>query len=235
MHTINKLKKDLGTCRKDLTKLKLTNSELAETALNAAAQIDNLQKRITFIDGNAIPKAYKGADGLECFIYTFAYGLAFRPVDQSIKVIRDLDFHIEVKTNRAINLTVSISTWFVPFLPDCQDLDGYMPQSLYDDIQDIFVDRCRESHAHLIERMEWAKETSLDELDCLTEREVDILAKSNFFSLYSVMHSNPDQLDRAIKGISKKTAINLRERLMENVVKPWEAKEWSREQRGLKA
>ncbi|MGF1835851.1 hypothetical protein [Photobacterium sanguinicancri] len=235
LNTINAMKRENSAYRKENVKLKRDHAELMDTALKATELADSLQERITHIDGDVKNKVYTGKDGLECFIYTFGWRLTYIPVARNISVISDLDFHIVIRTNWAINITVSVSDYLVPFMPSCTDLEGKMPTDLYGDLQELFIERLSVSHSHLIDRMEWAKETGLEECDkAITPRELKLLNDANYFSIYSVMHSTEHELAKSVKGISEKSAKKIRRSVDQIYVKEWETANWTREQRGLK-
>ncbi|MFW1503810.1 hypothetical protein ACEWBU_23415, partial [Vibrio parahaemolyticus] len=93
-----------------------TNTQLTE-------ELNEARSRLMHKDGDVINKVFVGTDGiLKCYIHVFEYGLSFRPEASTIKIINDLDWYYEVKTNHGLNITVSVTDWLQPFYPPCDYL-----------------------------------------------------------------------------------------------------------------
>ena len=79
-------------------------------------ELNEARSRLMHKDGDVINKVFVGSDGiLKCYIHVFEYGLSFRPEAKTIKIINDLDWYYEVKTNHGLNITVSVTDWLQPF------------------------------------------------------------------------------------------------------------------------
>lgn len=230
LDTINKLKREQSADRKKIIKLETTVNTLTEASIAATKIADDYQAKVEFIDGTVEQKAYVGTDGIEFFIYKYGYPLSFKPQVKNLSVIRDLDFHIEIRSNWAICCIVSISDWLIPLIPTVYEFEGRYPTELYQDLQKIYTDVAATSHQHLIDRVEHFKEVSLMEVDVLSLREVRLLADANYYSVYSIMHPTDKQLAKAVRGISEETASKIRERIDKEVVQPWEKANWTKEQ-----
>ncbi|PHX05464.1 hypothetical protein [Vibrio splendidus] len=227
---LQKSKRENGEYRRENSQLKKRVAVLEETALEAGKEVERLHNQVVRQDGDVLNKVFKGKDGLECFIYLYHWGLSFRPDNGAIKTINDSDFHIVMRTNRGINLCVSCSDYFVPFMPTCTDLEGYLPESIYDAMTEVFVDEMGKSHPYLLERMEWAKETALEDVDALTSKQLKLLAEADFYSVYSVIHLPDATLAQRVRGLSIKSATELRKTVHEKIVKPWCLENWTKEQ-----
>ncbi len=230
LDTINRLKSEASETRKKMIRLETSVNQLTEASIKATELADDYQKKIEFIDGGVEPKAFKGKNGLEFFIYKYGYPLSFKPQVKNLSVIRDLDFHIELRTNWAICCIVSVSDWLIPLIPTVKEFEGNYPADLYKELQRIYEEVATASHQHLIDRVEHFKEVSLMEMDVLSIREVRLLNESNYFSIYSVMHPTDKQLADTVTGIGLETASKIRERIDNEVVKPWEKANWTKEQ-----
>ncbi|HHP0484893.1 TPA: hypothetical protein ACRZ4F_001550 [Vibrio harveyi] len=230
LDTINKLKREQSADRKKIIKLETTVNTLTEASIKATEIADDYQRKIEFIDGSVEQKTFKADHGLEFFIYKYGYPLSFRPQVKNLSVIRDLDFHIELRTNWAICCIVSVSDWLIPLIPTVKEFEGNYPTELYKELQRIYEDVAKVSHQHLIDRVEHFKEVSILDTDVLSIREVRLLNQANYFSIYSVMHPTDKQLADTVIGIGLETASKIRERIDKEVVQPWEKANWTKEQ-----
>ncbi len=234
LNAVMALRRENSQYRLEKVELEKHNSDLINKALQLEERANDLESRLTKVDGDVIKKVFEGKNGLECYIYVYGWNLVYLPRDNSIDVVNDMEFHVVIRTNWAINLTISLTKWLVPFMPTCQDLEGLMPDNLLSEIQNLYYEHLQDSHDYLIERVEWAKSVDLSSCtDALTEREISLLAESNFYSIYSVMHSTNDEMAKRVKGVSNKTAQKIRASIYQHYVKPWESQNWTREQRGL--
>lgn len=172
-----------------------------------------------------LKKVFSGKNGLECFIYTFGYSLAFRPAAGTLNVINDFKFHVEVKTNWAINLTVSCSVWGIPFLPLCSDSEGNMPNNLHDALCNLFQERMQENHSFLLERADWARTEGLDQVEGLSEKQLELLNEANYYSVFAASHIPADQLQKNVKGLGIQGVVKVRKAVRAHVEK-WERENW---------
>lgn len=233
LDTVNRLKSENSKYRKTNIRLEKDVTELTEAALQATKLADELQARVMFIDGDVENnKAYAGKDGLELFIYRYGYPLSFKPLVKNLRVIRDLHFHIELRSNWAVCCIVSVSDWLIPLIPTVQEFEGRYPKDLYVDLQEIYTNAAAVDHQYLIDRVEHFKEVELASVfeGVITERELNLLNDANYFSVYSVMHPTDQQLAGAVKGISEKTASKIRDAVDCKIVQPWERENWTKEQ-----
>ncbi len=231
LNTINRLKKESSDYRKENIRLKKEVTQLSEAALEATHLCEEYKARLHFIDGD-VEKPYVGKDGLELFIYRYGYPLAFKPLVKNLSVIRDLNFHIELRSNWAVCCVVSVSDWLIPLIPTVHEFEGRIPTELYTDLQEIYTNAAEVSHQHLIARVEHFKEVTLESVydGAITERELKLLNDANYFSVYSVMHPTDEQLAKSVKGISEASASKIRAAIDEKLVQPWERENWTKEQ-----
>lgn len=189
-------------------KSNLTESETKRVALVGQAtmledEVKELRSRLIHHDGEVDQKVYHGKDGLEMYLYTFEWGLNFRPASAEIKIVNDVTWHMEVRTNYGICVLVSVTEWLAPFYPPCDYLADRWDSSVHDALVEKITARMELSHPHLVERVEWAKESYLDETD-LNEKHVATLNAAGFHSLYSVLHVPPAKLLALVKDQGEK-------------------------------
>ncbi|CCO46685.1 conserved hypothetical protein [Vibrio nigripulchritudo SOn1] len=174
-------------------------SVMVQTNTQLTQELNEARSRLIHKDGDVIQKTFTGNDGvLKCYIHVFEYGLSFRPECGSIKIINDLDWHLEVKSNHGLNISVSVTDWLQPFYPPCDYLADRWPTDIHDALHELIINRIEITHPHLIERMEWAKETYLEDAE-LNPKHLDVLNNAGFQSLYSVLHIPPHRLLAIIK------------------------------------
>lgn len=233
LEKVNRLKSENNRYRKENIRLERDVTELTETALQATKLAEEMQAKVVFLDGDVEnQKAYVGKDGLEFFIYKYGYPLSFKPMVENLRVIRDLHFHIELRSNWAICCIVSVSDWLIPLIPTVQEFEGRYPEDLYIDLQEIYTNSAAAEHQYLIDRVDHFKEVELASIydGIITDRELNMLNDANYYSVYSVMHPTDQQLAKAVKGISEKTAKRIRDEIDRKIVQPWERNNWTKEQ-----
>lgn len=172
---------------------------MVQTNTELTTEVEELRSRLMHKDGDVINKEFIGSDGvLKCYIHVFEYGLSIRPEASTIKIINDLDWYYEVKTNHGLNVTVSVTEWLQPFYPPCDYLADRWPTDIHDALHELIINRVECTHPHLIERMEWAKETYLEDAD-LDTKHLEALNSAGFYSVYSVLHIPSPRLRTIIK------------------------------------
>lgn len=189
-------------------KSQLTESETKRIALVGLSttledEVKELRSRLVHHDGEVDQKVYHGKDGLEMYLYTFEWGLNFSPASADIKIVNDVTWHMEVRTNYGICILVSVTEWLAPFYPPCDYLADRWDGGIHDALVEQITARMELSHPHLVERVEWAKENYLDEID-LNEKHVAALNAAGFHSLYSVLHVPPAKLLALVKDQGEK-------------------------------
>lgn len=230
---ITTLKTNNRDLKKKVDEKNLKVGSLANLISEMNVEVEELRKRVLRHDGDVSGKVFNGKNNLQAYIYDFCWGLTTRPNDKSVKTISDLDWHLEVRTNYGLAVIVSITDWIVPFYPICSDLSENWPVDIHDELASIALERCQSSHPHLVDRYDWAKGISIEEIPGLTQRHIKTLTDNNFHSLYSVCHIPPERLTNLVKGMGKETCHKVQHHCMEHV-KEWQAANWTREQRGLK-
>ncbi|MFW1108401.1 hypothetical protein ACEWA7_20380, partial [Vibrio parahaemolyticus] len=214
-----------------------TNTQLTE-------ELNEARSRLMHKDGDVIRKEFIGSDGiLKCYIHVFEYGLSFRPEDKNIKIINDLDWHFEVKTNHGLNVSVSVTDWLQPFYPPCDYLADRWPTDIHDALQELIINRMETSHPHLIERMEWAKETHLEDTG-LDQKHINVLNSAGLQSVYGVLHIPTHRLLSIVKDKAGDAAKGFGESAVKQIyahlgkfVEQWQGKQerWSSTNRQPKA
>ncbi|MFA0012055.1 hypothetical protein AB4391_01715 [Vibrio lentus] len=196
---IRELKSQLVDAETKKNVMVQTNTQLSE-------ELNEARARLMHKDGDVINKVFLGTDGkLKCYIHVFEYGLSFRPEADTIKIINDLDWYYEVKSNHGLNITVSVTDWLQPFYPPCDYLADRWPTDIHDALHELIINRIEVTHPHLIERMEWAKETYLEDAE-IDPKHLDTLNNAGFQSLYSVLHIPPHRLLAIVKNKAGKAS-----------------------------
>lgn len=220
-----KLRKDNKKYREENSVLRTTNAKLEVAATEVHNQYQEIKSRMIEHDGDVTQKVFAGKNGLECFIYTFGYPLAFRPTTGSLNVINDFKFHIEIRTNWAINLIVSCSVWGIPFLPSSADLEGHMPENLHGELQQMFTDRMEENHSFLLDRADWARSETLSDVEGISQKHLDLLNNADYYSVFAASHIPEEQLAANVKGLGAAGVKRVREAVRAHVEK-WERENW---------
>lgn len=194
-------------------------------------ELNEVRSRLIHKDGDVIKQVFTGSDGvLKCYIHVFDYGLSFRPQEMSVKIINDLDWYYEVKTNHGLNITVSVTDWLQPFYPPCDYLADRWPTDIHDALHELITNRIEITHPHLIERMEWAKETYLEDAQ-LDPKHLEVLNNAGFQSLYSVLHIPPHRLRAIVKDKAGTAAKGFGEAAVKQIYSKLEqlVEQWQRQ------
>jgi len=210
----------------DLRKL---NAELEATAQEVHNQYSHMADLLNHDDGETVKKEFVGKNGLKAYINVFSYPMPFKASNGEIANINDFDFHLEVKTNYAINLNINCSTYGIPFLPDCKDLQGIMPESLNAALQSIYLDRMSGKHDYLLDRIEALQDVGIHEIPGMTEKLTKLLNDSDYYSVFSVVHTPKTMFIRNVKGLGAKSGQEVLD-LCNAYVRQWEKDNWTEEQ-----
>ncbi|AYO17051.1 hypothetical protein D0812_21935 [Vibrio owensii] len=226
-----KLRSDNKKYRSENSELTILNAQLEKAATEVHNQYSHMAELLNHNDGEVVQKTYKGKGTLECFINVFNYPMSFKAKDMEFSVINDFDFHIEIRTNTAINLTTSCSAWGVCFLPTCSDLEGNMPDDLEDAVRSIYLTRMEKKHSFLLERIEAMQAIGINEVPGLSQKHIDLLEDANHLSVYSVCHVPDFKLKSNVKGLGDKGIQEIRQHVRAFVEK-WERENWEPQQVG---
>ena len=226
-----KLRSDNKKYRSENSELTILNAQLEKAAAEVHNQYSHMAELLNHNDGEVVQKTYKGKGTLECFINVFNYPMSFKAKDMEFSVINDFDFHIEIRTNTAINLTTSCSAWGVCFLPTCSDLEGNMPDDLEDAVRSIYLTRMEKKHSFLLERIEAMQAIGINEVPGLSQKHIDLLEDANHLSVYSVCHVPDFKLKSNVKGLGDKGIQEIRQHVRAFVEK-WERENWEPQQVG---
>lgn len=219
-----KLKKQFRDHERELLRQRSNTAQLTAATTELTLDNERMRKKLLRHDGDVIQKEYHGTDGLICYIYEFEWGLTNKPADPCIKVLNNLDWHLEVRTTHGINVTVSVTDWLQPFYPPCDYLADRWPTDIHDALADVIRERCMTTHSHLIDRIEWAQSEDLADVKGLSEKHLKLLNDSDFYSVYAVCHVPPARLHKMVKGVGQETAKKISQICMEYV------NQWSKNQ-----
>lgn len=195
--------------------------------------VDNLRSRLQMHDGDVVQKVYRDDEtGIESFIYLFNWQLNYKPTAAFVNTVNDLDFHIEIRTNRGVCLIISPTDWGVPIFPNVSEIEPYLPKELSQDLQELYLSRFESSHPYLIDRIDWAKGVLLEDTEVLSENDLAVLEEMNCTTVYELMHVPYKYVASASENIDEELAKELQRRVRGYVSK-WEAENWTLEQRGI--
>lgn len=226
---VNTAKRENRDYRKENATLKRLNTDLQAENIVYQERNHELEDRLGLSEIENVSKLLVGKDGLECYIQMFHWNQTFHPQNKYIRAVTDFPFHLEVRTNRGICLIASCSSWLVPFLADCDELSGHMPDELPAALKATYEQYAAHTHAHLLDRIDWARSEELTTSIGLNQKQVDLLADSHFFSVYAVAHIPDFQLVQMAKGIGPKGAEEIKQ-VVESHVMQWERQHWTQEQ-----
>lgn len=225
---INKQLTEIRNLKKAKLHLEKSNAGLTQVGLETADHVRNLEEKLTYSEGYAAKKVYKAneQEGLYFYVYHYSWGL-YADVDYNrsnyeLKIVRDVDWHIKAVSTMGIDLLILCSEWLSPIMPVVTEIKDELPQTLIDDLHVILADRCADSHPKLVERMEWAKEFNLSDVEGITAKQLDLLNEYGFHTIYDVVETRKGRVNNRCKGIGKAAEDAIRCACWK-VVKAWES------------
>ncbi|WJT09237.1 hypothetical protein [Vibrio harveyi] len=226
-----KLRSDQKSYRKENAELTIINAELEKAAQQVHDQYKHMADLLNHNDGEIVQREFNGEGGLLCVISVFNYPMSFLPEDKYFNVINDFDFHIEIRTNIAINLTAACSVWGCALLPTSTELAGRMPTNLAAAVQEVYLGRMEKNHQFLLDRIDAMKEFAIDDVPGLTEKQIKLLTSANYLSVYAVSHLPDGKILKEVKGLGQKGLAQVREHVRA-VVEAWERQNWDADKVG---
>lgn len=129
-----------------------------------------------------------------------------------------VDWHYILCSSLAINLVVPCTEWGTAAIPSCEDLWNNWHPKIPTRMHEIFLQRLHTTNPNLAQRIEWAKETLLDELN-LCEDDINILRKANIHTIFEVVVREPEAFKEQCNKASGKTQYDLSNRVMTECTK----------------
>lgn len=218
---IRKARGDLATTKKNLAVAIQQNAELS-------LENEDLRKHLQRIDGDVEPTRYPATDdsGLQFYFFTFGWRLTLGSPDRDLQIdlLQDIDWHIEIRSNKGISVLVSVTQWCRARYPILPEFKKAWPTALGTDLNRRVIELLSDTHPRLVQRAEWAMTTQLSSLP-LQDKWLDLLNASGLHNLWFVVSHTPEELSNLVKGFGIATARQVHAACM-NIVKDWQADNW---------
>lgn len=218
---IRKARGDLATTKRNLAVAIQQNAEIS-------LENEDLRKHLQRIDGDVEPAWYPAADdsGYQFYFYTFGWRLALGSPDRDLQIdlLQDIDWHIEIRSNKGISVLVSVTQWCRARYPILPEFKSAWPTALGSALNRRITELLSDTHPHLVQRAEWAQTTQLSSLS-LQDKWLDLLNASGLYNLWFVVSHTPEELSNLVKGFGIATARQVHAACM-SIVKDWQADNW---------
>ncbi|MEE3649501.1 MULTISPECIES: hypothetical protein [unclassified Brenneria] len=209
---IRRVKKELADKASKLASMVQINDELSN-------HVADLRARLQRTDGDVAPRYWQAANGVQFYFYTFQWGLQLYSPEYDVKILNDIDWHLEIRSTIGICMIVSVTEWAIPIYPTVENFKEAWPDGLNEAVTVRIRELLEETHPHLVRRAEWA-ESMLTETLPLKEQHLELLAASNIHSLFDVVRRTPEMLAERVKGFGIATARQVHAKCM-SLVKDW--------------
>lgn len=228
--TIKEKTEALATLRKRYVAEQKANMTYQRTVAEQDMRISQLvsdsnhmQQKLLHHDGDVEHKVFHGKNGLDLYIYQFEWGLTFHPFSNDFILVNDLDWHLEVRTNKAVGLLISCTEWMNPYYPPCSQLLEDWPDSddLHDALVDVIRTRLLESHPDLVDRADWAAGFDVRDVPGITDKQADLINDSGLHSLLAICRMTSKHLEHHVKGFGAATAKQVFETCRDFAYSEW--------------
>ncbi|QCR38793.1 helix-hairpin-helix domain-containing protein [Nissabacter sp. SGAir0207] len=216
---------------------KLNESRIRETAMKsdvtlAMSQLEQCRSRNDELArhierANGLYEAYryetKSKDGspVHFFLRREFTGMRVeRNYAERPRYVNNLTFSLTIKTTIGISCDVKVNEWGRPHYYIIPLLRDIWPDDLYEELFTIYREELSEVNPLLVARLDWAKSVELDSVEGLRPAILTALKADGYNTLCDVVMHDVDELE-SIKGLGKKTALELHERCYA-LVDAWE-------------
>ncbi|GLY59313.1 hypothetical protein Pcaca05_01710 [Pectobacterium carotovorum subsp. carotovorum] len=210
---IRRLKKEAADKTSKLSTMVQLNDELNHA-------IADMRARLQRTDGDVEQRYWQAASGVQFYFYTFQWGLQLYSPEYDVKILNDIDWHLEIRSTIGICMIVSVSEWAVPIYPTVENFKDVWPEGLTEAVTARIRELLEATHPHLVRRAEWAESVLAGSLP-LKEQHLDLLSAAGIHSLFDVVRRTPDALAEKVKGFGISTARQVHAKCM-GLVKDWE-------------
>ncbi|RLM26537.1 hypothetical protein BIY29_05630 [Brenneria alni] len=210
---IRRVKKELADKTSKLASMVQINDELSN-------QVADLRARLQRTDGDVAPRYWQASNGVQFYFYTFQWGLQLYSPEYDVKILNDIDWHLEIRSTIGICMIVSVTEWAIPVYPTVENFKEAWPHGLNEAVTTRIRELLEETHPQLVRRAEWA-ESMLTETLPLKEQHLELLSASGIHSLFDVVRRTPERLAERVKGFGIATARQVNAKCM-SLVKDWE-------------
>ena len=217
----------LNKHRLSSSELSKNNSVLMAGLESARGEIEELQNKILRANGKSAEYCYDTtmANGqpIRFTMHRFFRGsLINQDPEDYPRYVNTLDFTYHILCTLGIGATVHLNEWLRPEYHIDPLVADVWPQSMYDDIQDMYREDIANTHPHLLKRVDWANSVSLTDVEGIPGTVLKSLHNHNtpLTKLRHVLMFSQAELAQ-IKGIGMKTAATLHQ-VCRKLVDEWE-------------
>lgn len=217
----NSIRTEAVKLRGDNASLKSKNAAMVDATADLTKEVERLNDLMSKMNGNVLPEYFESHNGIDVFyLNVFGWGLDTRALNPDARLLRGLNFHLEIRTNSGVNLLVSIDEFGAPVFPHVEHFEKIWPIGLTEYIQDKIMDLIEPTHPDVVARYEWSTGVDVTELP-LESKHQDALVSAGMHNLFDVVHRTPEELEARVSGFGKATAMKVRAKCL-GIVKDWE-------------
>ncbi len=227
---LDKQRLELRALREEITGLKRENVRLEKEAgrllemlgraHNDIARLNN-SNAVSDLHRNILDKAFYAPEEPSKPFYAYLLTDSGNQTNQK-HLVNDLDWKIHVMNSYGEGVAVMFTEWLYPQMPPGK-VGESVPYSLIEALIDFGMSALNISHAHLVDRVMWAKSVTLSSIG-LPDRQLSTLEGENIFELHQLMSMHQSELAK-IKGISDKSAQTIIEIASKYVTDNYRAEE----------
>ncbi|WP_063664303.1 hypothetical protein [Aliivibrio fischeri] len=145
------------------------------------------EKESEYLHGNIMGKDKKTEFTISVFEYELNFGMKAK---DSFSLVSNLDWHVVVGSSKGIDIKVAVSEWLSPVPPQCQELCDVWPKDLNLKLHEVFMNRMKKTHPHLISRINKAKKLFISTHADFNDTEQKALKKCKFINLFDAVSTS---------------------------------------------
>lgn len=225
---IKEMSQKLNQSRLSGSEMSKNNSVLMAGLESARAEIEELQKKMLRAHGKSEGYCYDttmtNGQPIRFTVHRFFRGsLINQDPEDYPRYVNTLDFTYHILCTLGIGATVHLNEWLRPEYRVDPMVADVWPESLYEDLQDMYREDIANTHPHLLKRVDWADGISLVDVEGIPAAVLKSLSNHDkpLINLRHVLMFSQAELAE-IKGIGIKTAATLH-LVCRKLVDEWEA------------
>lgn len=225
------LKKEVSQLRskgKEALKMAKERELDKEIMVVQTEMIARLKKKLVKVEGQGEGETIVGPTGTQFRVYSYEYGLDFDVEPAHVAIVKGLDWHYVVRSDRGIYLKTPCSEWATPVIPECAELQSHWVPEIERQLHEHFLERLKDGHGKLVERVQWAKTRKLDTLPFSEDDKVRLL-DSGLTNMFALVTTKPEKL-LAQCDTSDKAFIDRVMKVARKALSMWEAAYSDRQQ-----